>query len=329
VIRSFVTLYRRAETKCRLQAVTHRYLSRGHENNHERPYESEAKRRFGDRRASRRTVLRRGAAVVGTVGSAGCARSGPPAGENPEPALVAHRGCGAENPENTAAAVEAAAGVADAVEVDVRRCETGTLVAFHDERLDRLTAETGRVDETPCGTVVDLEVGGSGETVPTLRAVFEAVPPGVRVVLDLKEAGLAADALALHAEYGHDLLVSSFRRSVVATIREVDPAVQTAYIVRESPVNRTLRPVIPGLPSWLYPPEDVAGLVGEATGLGCDAIHPRYELCLGTDLVDRAHAAGLRVEPWTITTEREFDALRAAGVDGVITDVCRGLVGSE
>lgn len=56
----------------------------------------------------------------------------------------------------------------------------------------------------------------------------------------------------------------------------------------------------------MYGPEDVAG-----------AIHPRYEPCLQTDLVANAHDAGLRVEPWTVTTNREVGALRAVGVDGI------------
>jgi glycerophosphoryl diester phosphodiesterase len=41
--------------------------------------------------------------------------------------------------------------------------------------------------------------------------------------------------------------------------------------------------------------------------------------------VRRAHDAGLRVLPWTVTTERELSAVAATGVDGVITDVCRGV----
>ena len=52
-----------------------------------------------------------------------------------------------------------------------------------------------------------------------------------------------------------------------------------------------------------------------------------------TDLVARAHAAGLLVHAWTVRIDKEFlpagyhgnaaaefDALRAAGVDGVFTD---------
>jgi glycerophosphoryl diester phosphodiesterase len=217
--------------------------------------------------------------------------------------------CAAENPENTVAAVEAATSVADAVEVDVRRCATGELVVFHDETLDRLTAETGRVDETSRSTLSTLGVDGSGEHVPRL-----------------KEGGLVDDLLTLHAEYEHDVTLSSFHPAVLEEAREADPAVPTARIVRESVPNRALRPLLPGLPGWLYGPEDVDGTIEETLALGCEAIHPRYELCLQTDLVAEAHDAGLRVEPWTVATKREVGTLRAVGVDAVISDVCAGLV---
>lgn len=272
---------------------------------------------------SRRATLRRGAATVGIAGVAGCLRTGSVTEERSSPALIGHRGCAAEGPENTISAIESAVTVVDAIEVDVRRCKTGELVVFHDETLDRLTDDDGRVNRTPCNVILDLEIGDTGESIPTLDEVFEVVPPDVALVLDLKESGLTDDVLALHADYDHELLLSSFSPSV---LREVDSSVSTAYIVRESIVNRILRPAIPGLPSWVYAPEDLTGLIRRTVALGCDAIHPRYELCLQTDIVARAHAADLRVEPWTITTEREFEALRDVGVDAVISDVCDGLL---
>jgi glycerophosphoryl diester phosphodiesterase len=59
--------------------------------------------------------------------------------------------------------------------------------------------------------------------------------------------------------------------------------------------------------------------------LDCVAIHPRLELCLRTDLVERAHERGLLIEPWTITTTAQADRLRSVGVDGLISDICAPL----
>lgn len=245
--------------------------------------------------------------------------------ETTRPALVAHRGCAAENPENTIRAVETAAAVADAVEIDVRRCSTGELVVFHDARLSRVTQARGRLDQTPRDTVLGLEVNDSGETIPPLEAVFDAIPAHTDIFLDLKEPGLTDDILALHAQYDHALHLSSFHPAILATIRDTNPDIPTAIIVQDSIQNRTLRPIIPGAPDWLYLPENTTSVIEQAHALECEAIHPRYELCLQTDLVERAHDAGFLVRPWTITTQREYDALHETGVDAVISDICTGL----
>jgi glycerophosphoryl diester phosphodiesterase len=42
--------------------------------------------------------------------------------------------------------------------------------------------------------------------------------------------------------------------------------------------------------------------------------------------VARAHAAGLRVVPWTANRPRDWTRLIRAGVDGIITDDPAGLI---
>jgi glycerophosphoryl diester phosphodiesterase len=288
---------------------------------------------------TRRALLRRGGALAAggaAVGLAGCAgreRGGaegdgdPPAG----PPLVAHRGFAAEHPENTVAAVEAATAVADRVELDVRRCGTGELVAFHDATLGRVTGATGRVSETPLARLGELSVEGSGEPVPTLAAALDAAPAGTWVMLDLKQRGVAADAVAVAARRTVDPVVASDDPAVLDAARAADPAVPAVYGVRESLLARPLRPLVPGgaggpqLPRWAYPPQDVAGAVETATALGCAAVSPRYELCLRTDVVERARDAGLDVLPWTVASVREYEALAAVdGVDAVVSDASFG-----
>ncbi|WP_434523030.1 glycerophosphodiester phosphodiesterase [Halorubrum sp. AS12] len=289
---------------------------------------------------TRRAVIRRtGPIAVGAVAAtAGCIdRGGDEASENrvdrdvADPPVIAHRGFAAEYPENTVAAVEAAAAVVDRIELDVRRCGSGELVTFHDATLGRVTDATGRVDRTPYERLADLSVEGSGEPVPTLAEALDAVPADAWVMLDLKSRGVAADAVATGADRGHDLAVTADDPAVLEAVRRADPAVPTVYSVRESVPARLLRPLIPGrsegteLPRWAYPSQDVAGMVETATELGCAAVSPRYELCLRTDIVSRAADAGLRVLPWTVASARGYEALAAAGVDAVVSDVTRGL----
>jgi glycerophosphoryl diester phosphodiesterase len=291
-------------------------------------------------RSTRRALLRRGgagvlgAAAAGSTALAGCLGRRPKGDDGVEdgPPLVAHRGFAAEYPENTVAAVEAATDRVERVEIDVRRCGTGELVAFHDARLGRVTDATGRVDETSRDRLADLSVEGSGEPVPTLAGVLAAVPADARVLLDLKERGVAADAVEVAADQDFDLAVASDDPAAIQAATAADPTVPTVYGVRESVPARPLRPLVPrpsgraSLPRWAYPPQDVAGLIETATETECAAISPRYELCLRTDLVERATDAGLEVLPWTVASVREYAALAAVdGVDAVVSDVFRGL----
>ena len=290
----------------------------------------------GRARSTRRATLRRGGSLaVGAVAAtAGCVGRGREASEaggerDASPPLIAHRGFAAENPENTVAAVEAATAVGDRLELDVRRCGTGELVAFHDATLGRVTSATGRVEETAYGRLAELSVGRSGEPVPTLAEALDAVPADAWVMLDPKERGIAADALAVAADRDHGLAVTADDPAVIEAVRAVDPAVPTIYGVRESPPARVLRPLIPGpfdataVPRWAYPPQDARGPIETAAELGCAAISPRYELCLRTDIVSLATSADLRVLPWTIASDREYETVADAGVDAVVSDISR------
>ena len=53
---------------------------------------------------------------------------------------------------------------------------------------------------------------------------------------------------------------------------------------------------------------------------GVVAISPRYDSPVDAGFVERAHAAGLRVVPWTVDEEDEMRRLIDIGVDGLITN---------
>lgn len=212
--------------------------------------------------------------------------------------LIAHRGFASEAPENTVAAMgHAAAAGADAVEFDVRRCGSDEPVVVHDATVDRVTDGSGRVDAMTADELAGLDVLGSGEGIPTLSRVVDAVPPGVAINAELKEPVVSA-AIPPLREAPHELLVSSFDPEVLAAVADRFPGVATAYLCDgggSDPVER-------------------------ATDLGCEAIHPGVELALSEGFVDRAHAADLRVNAWTVADADTAGRLRDAGVDGLVSD---------
>jgi glycerophosphoryl diester phosphodiesterase len=219
---------------------------------------------------------------------------------------IAHRGFAGGNPENTISAVESAATAgADAVEVDARRCGSGEVVVIHDPTVDRVTDGTGAVAEHSLSELRALDVLSAGETVPTLGEVFSAVPGEVTVNVELKETGLAADALAVANAHENDVLVSSFEPAVLREARAVGTA-PLAALFAEDPETAT----------------------EEARRLGCRAVHPHWRLC-DAAFVARAHDAGFDVNAWTVRSDRTAGRVASAGADGLIADACGYCRGSS
>lgn len=244
------------------------------------------------------------------------------------PTVIAHRGCPARGPENTVAAFRRAAAHTPAVELDVRRCGSGELVVFHDERLDRLLGVERRVADTDLDTLQSHTVGDetdetdrpgdpAGARVPTLSTALDAIPDDTLVNVELKETGVAAEAADVVAAAANDVLISSF-----------SPAALSAY------TDAGGEPL-----AFLTADSDWDAAVAAAAELGCAALHPQYELPFAPDgaseaagppddwdidrarrRIEAAHDHGLDVNVWTIRDPAPVASLRAAGVDGLIVD---------
>ena len=223
-------------------------------------------------------------------------------------ALIGHRGCAGQHPENTVAAVERAAPHVDAVELDVRRCASGELVVFHDEAVDRLTGASGRVADADWESLRELTVLDSGEPIPRLAEALDAAPDGVPVNVELKEPETAADALAVARRADAEVLFSSFHPAALATLRDEAPETDRALLVADGGPER---------------------VVEAATDLGCAAVHPAIDVATEPGFVEAAHEAGLAVNAWTATDREDAERLLAAGVDGIIADRWDLLSGPE
>lgn len=215
--------------------------------------------------------------------------------------LIGHRGCGEQYPENTVHAVRQSARRLGAVEVDARRCRTGELIAFHDETVDRVTDAVGSVSELRWERLRELAVDGSEHRIALLRDVLAAVPPDVTVQVELKETGIAADAIAIREAAETDVRVTSFDPEALAEVREVDPDLPTGYLIEDDVT--------------------IDEGVETALELDCEALHPRCDRCVTSGIVERIHDAGLDVIAWDGgVSERTVEAVRAAGVDGITAD---------
>lgn len=219
---------------------------------------------------------------------------------------IAHRGCLTQYPENTLSAFRGCAPSVEMIETDVRRCGSGELVIFHDDTLDRVTDATGEVASTPMGALENVSVLGSGESIPQLAEVFEAVPEDVGLNLELKGRDVAAETVAVAEEYDHEVIVSSFYPDDVAAARDAGAETIAHLFYAEEPADF-----------------DVEAALESASDLGCEYVHPDVGICLETGMVREARARGFGVNAWTAETESEILALRDRGVHGVVINDCR------
>lgn len=231
------------------------------------------------------------------------------------PLVWAHRGASAYAPENTVPAfVLAAEQGADGIECDVMRCASGELVVCHDEKLDRLCGIPVYVRELPLPELRRLPVlrdrfPGVRATIPTLEEAVEAAGPAMLWNVELKvdrhdEAeGLAREAARAIARLRLEerVLVSSFHPHALLTMRSAAPQIPTAYLWERGGRLSS---------AWHR-------LWGRVTSNA--ALHPEHVL-VDEAAVRRWHRAGLLVNTWTVDDPDELERLRAAGVDGVITN---------
>ena len=123
--------------------------------------------------------------------------------------LIAHRGFSGLAPENTLAAVKAAADADfDGCEFDIRMTGDGRWVVLHDDDVSRMTDGEGLVSEMTLAEVQSLTIDGGNnviqypdETIPTMEEMLAACAEyGIAPVVELKvEDGQTPDYDAVAA----------------------------------------------------------------------------------------------------------------------------------
>lgn len=205
-----------------------------------------------------------------------------------EPFLIfGHRGSPRRFPENTLASFdEALRAGADGFETDLRLLSDKTAVLYHDDELsdnDIESLSTGRLEEH--GVVV--------QRLGDLRRYADRCT----MVLEVKRSKWEE---ALLAEVGSwkNIIVASFDHATIADLHRRAVSIQL------------------GITYFGY----MVGVASYAASLGATWAFPGYRY-VDADMVASLHERGIRVVPWTPNRVREWDALRAAGCDGVITDL--------
>ncbi len=224
---------------------------------------------------------------------------------------MAHRGGAIEHLENTLPAFQACVDLGYRyLETDVQITADGTLVAFHDVTLERVTDRTGRVDALPWSALSDARIGGR-EPIVRLEDLLGAWPD-VRFNLDVKAAEVLAPLVRLVRRLGASdrICIASFSDARIAAARQLfGPAVCTSLGPRG----------VAALRLSSYSPR-AAGLVRIQAGCAQVPLQLGGRALVDERFLAAAHARGLQVHVWTVDDPDEAHALLDLGVDGIMTD---------
>ncbi|MDI3313588.1 MAG: glycerophosphodiester phosphodiesterase family protein [Mycobacterium sp.] len=200
------------------------------------------------------------------------------------------------------------------------------------------TLDCGRpTNEFPCAEVVR---GNKIATLPEVFALTDSYRANVRydieTKVDAEHPGASADprefvdvivAAARSAGKLDRVDIESFDWRVLSLVHQEQPSIPVAALWNEktwtpdSPWLAGIDPAVIGDPvvgammagaNILSPGYSVPS--GQTTG------DPGFTLVADKTFVDRAHALGLKVIPWTINDADTMRAQIAAGADGIITD---------
>lgn len=232
----------------------------------------------------------------------------------PYPFWVAHRGAGKLAPENTLAAFRLGASHGfRAFECDVKLSADGVPFLLHDATLQRTTSGRGTAAERDWRELSRLDAGGwhspgyAGEPPASLDAIAAYVQAnGFALNIEIKPTPGADEATGV--AIGEYVLAHWAAGSVPPLLSSFQPAALEAA-----------RRVAPGLPRALLLDKLRPGWLDEALALGCVAVVAAHPL-LDAAVIGGLQRAGLRSLAYTVNDAAEATRLRAAGIDGLITD---------
>ncbi|MEU8827751.1 glycerophosphodiester phosphodiesterase family protein [Streptomyces sp. NPDC048636] len=210
---------------------------------------------------------------------------------------IGHRGVMGVEPENTLRSfVRADHEGLDVIELDLHLSKDGALVVMHDAEVDRTTDGTGPISDRTLAELRELDAG-EGERIP----VFEEVVDAVRAPLQAEIKDVAAARALAEVITRRDLLgrvdILSFHDGALAEIRTLLPEARTALVASRYGLDVIDR--------------------ARAVGAGMLVLNLRR---LTLELVERAHAADLKVIGWTVNTPDQLRLARGLGLDGGTTD---------
>ena len=227
----------------------------------------------------------------------------------------AHRGFHSkpEIPENSLPAFRRAIEYGFGSELDVHLIADGSLVIFHDEKLERQTGAKGEIEDYDITNLRKLRLEGTDEQIPTFDEVLDLYEnSGLPLVIELKSSRgnyreLAEAVCSRLDRYTGDFVLESFDPRAMVAVRKLRPEFIRGQLVQNFFRKRE------GLPFWQA---SLLTFLMMNAWVKPDFIAFRYRdrnsRSLGYSVRKSLKKEGVAAVAWTITKPEDYkDAVKA------------------
>jgi glycerophosphoryl diester phosphodiesterase len=141
--------------------------------------------------------------------------------------------------ENSIASIKAAIAAGYGVEIDVQLSSDGHAMVFHDDMLDRLTAQRGPVRARSRAELAAIALKDDGGAIPALEDVLKLVAGQVPLLIEVKDqdGNMGPDVGPLEeatckalADYTGDVALMSFNPHSMAACQMLAPVIQRGLV---------------------------------------------------------------------------------------------------
>jgi glycerophosphoryl diester phosphodiesterase len=232
--------------------------------------------------------------------------------------IVGHRGASFDAPENTVASFKLAwEQKADAAELDLYLSKDGKIVVLHDANTKRVAGVDKKVVDQTFDELRTLDVGKwkdakfAGEKIPSLEEMLATVPPGKRVLLEVKcgpevvpELDRVLKANKLKPE---QTPVIAFNADVIAAMKKARPDIPAYWLVTLAPKKAK--------------PRTAEELITKAKEIKADGLDLSADPAVLTkEFAQKVKVAGLKLYVWTVNDIDLAKQMIEVGAESITTD---------
>ncbi len=232
--------------------------------------------------------------------------------------IIGHRGASFEAPENTLASFKRGWNETQTVELDVWPTSDGKLLVIHDENTKRTTGVDRCVPDHPLTELRQLDAGSfkgakwSAEKLPSLQDVLTAIPPGRKLLIEIKTGPEVIAELRREVDTSGTLdqiLIHSFDYAACAEAKKVFPQTEVNLLGEWKLAEPSTGPCAP-----------LAELIQQAKAAHLNGLSLANKPFIGARTIRQIHEAELKASFWTVDDPVRAKALINAGADAIITN---------